>query len=341
MDPIFIIGTERSGTNLVRLILNSHPDIAIPHPPHILKNFFKLEPFYSDLSCDANFRLLIKDVVKMVQLHPYPWGIKIDKEKIFRQARERNLINVFFAIYDQYLESTGKKRWGCKSTFMINHVELVRRYFPSAQFIYMVRDGRDVAVSAKGAIFNHYCVYYTAQLWKKEQQIGIYWHNKLPKNEIFLLRYEELLSNPETTVRSLCAFLNEPYLEGMLSFFNTEEAKKSSSLSAAWKNTSKPIIKDNFEKFKTGLTEKEIDLFEAIAGQELDYFSYKLAKPFYVSESSRARGVKFRLGYLFEEIFLMLKVQIAHLFSDKNSLLRLKKFWFLKFIGVIRRCRLK
>jgi len=72
MDPIFIIGTERSGTNLLRPILNSHFHIAIPHPPHIMKNFYKLEPLYTDLNKDAQFKRLIKDVVAMVELHPYP-----------------------------------------------------------------------------------------------------------------------------------------------------------------------------------------------------------------------------------------------------------------------------
>jgi len=334
--PIFILGTERSGTNLLRLILNSHPNIAIPHPPHIMKIFFKLEPLYSDLSKDANFKRLIQDVVKMVELHSYPWEIKIDKDKIFRNTQERNLINICFAIYDQYLESTHKKRWGSKSTFMIYHVALIRRYCPHAKFIYMVRDGRDVAVSAKKTIFNHYCVYFTAGLWKREQQIGIYWLNKLSKNDIFLIKYENLLSNPEDTVRSLCSFLNEPYQENMLNFFNTEEAKKSGSLSSAWKNTSSPIIKNNFEKFKTELREDEIDLFEAIAAAELDHFSYTLTKPFYLSEGVRARGVKFKIAYIIEEIFLMIVVQLKHLFTDKNNFLRFKKFLFLKFIKIIR-----
>ncbi len=134
MEPIFIIGTERSGTNLLRLILNSHSNIAIPHPPHIMKNFFKLEPLYGDLDSDANFKKLVKDVVIVVELHPYPWGIKLDKQRIFRDAEERKLINVFFAIYNQYLASTNKKRWGCKSTFMIHHVALIRRYYPHAKF---------------------------------------------------------------------------------------------------------------------------------------------------------------------------------------------------------------
>jgi hypothetical protein len=339
MDPVFIIGTERSGTNLLRLILNSHPNIAIPHPPHILKNFFGLEPFYGDLSRDHNFKLLIRDVVRTVELHPYPWEVTLEKEKIFSQARDRSLISVYFAIYDQYLQSAGKKRWGCKSTFMINHVSLVRKYFPDARFIYMVRDCRDVAISAKKNIFNRYSVYYTARLWKKEQQTGIYWLSKLPKDGIFLLRYEDLLAGPENIIRALCAFLNEEYNEAMLTFFNGEEAKKSAGLSAAWENTSKPILKNNFDKFKSGLKAKEIALIEAIAGEELDYFSYKLTEPFYVSESRRAKGVKFRLSYLFEEIILMVKVQLTHFFRDKNTVLRLKKFWFLKFIGVMRRCR--
>ncbi len=336
MNPIFIIGTERSGTNLIRLILNSHPNIAIPHPPHILKNFSKLEPLYSDLKKDINYKRLIKDVIKMVDLHPYPWEIKIDKDKIFNSAKERNLINIFFAIYDQYLESTNKKRWGCKSTFMINHVALIRYYYPQAKFIYMVRDGRDVAVSAKKSIFNHYSVYYVAKLWKEEQQIGIYWLNKISMNDILLVRYEDLLNDSEKSVKSVCYFLNEPYEKNMLNFFKTDEAKKSSSISAAWKNTASPIMKNNSAKFKTELTEDEIDLFETIAGPELDYFSYKLTKPFYISEQSRARGVKFKIAYLLEEIFLMLKVQIKYLFSDKNNSLRYKKFCFLKFIRIIK-----
>lgn len=334
--PIFILGTERSGTNLLRLILNSHPSIAIPHPPHIMKNFYKLAPFYSDLSKDINFKRLIQDVVKTVQLHPYPWGIKIDKDEIFREAKDRNLISIYFAIYNQYLESAHKKRWGCKSTFMLYHVALIRRYYPCAKFIYMVRDGRDVAASAKKAIFNRYNVYFTARLWKKEQRIGIYWLNKLSKNDIFLIKYENLLNKPEEEIKSLCCFLNEPYQEGMLNFFNTEEAQKSGSLSAAWKNTSRPIIKDNCEKFKRELRKDEVSLFESIAAPELDYFSYTLTKPEYLSRAAQAKEVKFKIGYLIEEIYLMIAVQLKHLFTDKNNYLRFRKFLFLRYIRIIR-----
>jgi hypothetical protein len=336
MDPIFIIGTERSGTNLLRLLLNTHSSITIPHPPHIMKNFFKLEPLYGDLNKDGNFMRLIRDVVKMVELHPYPWGIKLNAQAILQDARERNLINIFFGVYNQYLKGTSKVRWGCKSTFMIYHIALIRRYYPGSKFLYLVRDGRDVAASAKKSIFNSYSVYYTSRLWKKEQQIGIYWLNKLDENSIFLLKYEDLLSDAEGMVRAVCSFLNEPYQGDMLDFFNTQEAKKSGSISAAWRNTAKPIINNNTDKFRTELRKDEIDLFEDIASQELDYFSYPLMKPFYISEMARARGIKFKVSYFIEDLLLMLRVQYKHLFTDKNNLMRLKKFWFLKFIRLNR-----
>lgn len=336
MNPIFIIGTERSGTNLLRVILNSHSNIVIPHPPHIMKNFFKLEGLYRDLAKDRNFKKLINDAVCMVNLHHYPWQIRMDKEKIFRSAKERNLINVFFEIYNQYLEKSNKKRWGCKSTFMINHVALVRRYYPEAQFIYMVRDGRDVAVSAKKTIFNHYSVYYVAQLWKKEQQTGIYWLNKLSEEDILLLKYEDLLNDPQGQIRSLCSFLKEPYEAGLLNFFDTSEAKEGGRLNPAWENTSKQIIKNNYNKFRSELSGKEVELFEAIAAQELDRFSYKLTRPFFLSESARARDAGFRFYYLWEELILMLRAQIKYFFVDKNRFLRYRKFWFLKFLRIMR-----
>ena len=336
MDPFFIIGTERSGTNLLRLILNAHSGLAIPHPPHIMKNFFPLEPFYGDLTVDMRFKRLISDVVKMVELHPYPWEVSIDRDRIFQEVKHRDLINVFFAIYEQYRENTGKRRWGCKSTFMVYHVALIRYYYPRAQFLFMVRDGRDVAASARKTIFNRYSVYYTAKLWKKEQQLGLSWLRRLSDENIFLVKYEDLLSRPSEVVQSICSFLHEPYEGAMLDFFSTPEAKKSGGLSAAWKNTASPILKDNCGKFKTELKPREIDLFESIACNELNCFSYDLGRPLHILEGINARGIKFRISYFIEEILCMIAVQLRHLCKDKNSLLRIKKYWFLKFVRIIR-----
>ncbi|HBL16047.1 MAG TPA: sulfotransferase [Elusimicrobia bacterium] len=335
-NPIFIIGTERSGTNLLRLILNAHSAIAVPHPPHILKNLFDLEPSYGDLKDDDRFRELIDDAVRVVELHPYPWGFAIDREAVFRDACRRDLLGVYLAIYDQYAAHAGKKRWACKSTHMIRHVALIRQACPGAKFLYMVRDGRDVAVSARETIFNRYSVYYAARLWKEEQDIGLYWLGKLSPDEIHRVRYEDLLRDPRGTVTGICRFLGVDFAPGMLEAHGSSEARKSASLSDAWRNTDQPILEGNSGRFREALTPEEISLYEAIASSELDRCGYGLCRPAQESESLRARGIPFRLRYWLEEVLRMLWVQWRYLFLDRSSLQRCKKFWFVQYLRLTR-----
>ncbi|MBI5240039.1 MAG: sulfotransferase [Elusimicrobia bacterium] len=335
-DPIFIIGTERSGTNLLRLILDAHPAIAVPHPPHILKNLFALEPAYGDLSDDRRFRTLIRDVAQLVAFHAYPWGFPIDEEDVFRSATARNLVCVYFAVHDQYAAHAGKPRWCCKSTHMLRHVALVRQHRPAAKFILMVRDGRDVAVSARESIFNRYSVYHAARLWQEEQRIGMYWLDKLSEREIHCLRYEDLLAEPERTVKALCAFLGLPFQDAMLRYHETPEARTCASLSQDWRNTDKPLLRGNAGRFRQALDPKEIDLYEAIAAPELDRFGYPLCRPLHESERQRALGIPFRLHYALQEFGGLLRVQGRRIFQDRNFKQRLRKFCFLQSLKLRR-----
>ena len=337
MNPIFIIGTERSGTNLLRLILNAHHDIAVPHPPHIVKLFTPIVPLYGRLSSDRNFRRLISDVCRMVELHTYPWEIKPDQERVFREAAARELICIYFAIYDQYLEHTGKKRWCCKSTFMIDHVADILRFHPDARFIFMVRDGRDVAVSAKSSIFNHYHVFYSAKRWQREQRLGLEWLNKLPQDQILLLRYEELTAAPVTTVKNLCAFLDLPYSDNMLEYHRFNEAKKSGALSKSWENTSKPVISGNQGKFHRLLTKQEILQFEAIALHELQELGYETVnQPEYLLQVKENLSIE-HVSYRLKDFSMKLKTEAIHLFRDSNSRARIMKNLYMAYIGNLRK----
>jgi hypothetical protein len=337
INPIFIIGTERSGTNLLRLILNSHSSIAVPHPPHIMKFFDPLVSSYGDLANDRNFRQLINDVCRMVELHPYPWEIKPERERVFLHAQDRSLISIYFAIYDQYLEFTGKKRWACKSTFMIEHVAEILRYYPDARFIYMVRDGRDVAVSAKSSIFNHFHVYYSARRWKREQQAGLSWLSGLPPKQIMLLKYENLITDPASVTESICGFLGERFEERMLEYYLSREAKKSGSLSISWENTAKPVLSNNAEKFRQCLTEKEVLLFEAIAGNELNELGYPLTHPLKKLQEMHDVMMQPKFNYRLSESLMCLRAEATHLYKDRNAAMRLKKLLFLKYIHMVRR----
>ena len=86
-SPLFIIGTERSGSNLLRLILNTHSRIAIPHPPHVVRYFAPLEAAYGDLSRSKEaFTALVDDILAFVRMHIYPWDIPLDRARVLREA---------------------------------------------------------------------------------------------------------------------------------------------------------------------------------------------------------------------------------------------------------------
>lgn len=320
--PFFIIGTERSGTNLLRVILNSHSKIAIPHPPHIFKNLYPILKTYGNLNNNYNLEKLIKDVITLIKLHPYPWDISLNYSNIFDHIEEKSLIAILFYIYNQYKIKHHKKIFGCKSTFMINYSDNILSFNPSAKFIYLVRDGRDVAISAKSSIFNNYSVYYTAKLWKKEQHIGISLLEKLPKNQIFLLTYEELIQNLKKNIQLLCDFLEIKFEPNILNYYETKSAQKSNLICTSWENTAKPILANNFQKYLYQMKVSDIALFDAIAQAELKYFGYKVY--------NYKKNYKFKLRYLAEELFLLLKTQLKSIFKDKNNLLRYKKFVFVK-----------
>jgi len=273
----------------------------------------------------------------MVELHPYPWEMRPDREDVFLRAVDRSLISVYFAIYDQYRDFVGKKRWCCKSTFMIEHVGKVLKYHPGARFIYMVRDGRDVAVSAKSSVFNHFHVYYSALRWKREQELGISWLDILPPEQIMLLRYEDLISHPAGVLQRLCGFLGETFEPGMLEYHRFGEAKKSGSLSISWRNTAMPVMSGNSGKFRRFLSEREVLLFEAIAYEALDGLGYTLTMPRQELAGLHRAMMQWRPGYWAGDALLRAVAEARHLILDTNSLMRLRKTFYMKYIRSLRR----
>ena len=106
--PIYIVGTERSGSNLLRVILNAHSRIDVPHPPHILKYFSSLAHRYGDLSLDENLARLVKDIGRLLDIHIYPWELDLDVDRVVAEARPRSLFGAFASIQEQHLEWSGK-----------------------------------------------------------------------------------------------------------------------------------------------------------------------------------------------------------------------------------------
>jgi len=278
MMPLFMIGTQRSGSNLLRLMLNQLPEIAAPHPPHILQRIMPLLSSYGDLSDDENFSLLVDDVCKLVELNPVPWEhVVLDRKDIARRCRARSVPAVHGAVYDVCAEAKGAMTWCCKSLANINYTTEIESYFVSPKYIYLYRDGRDVAVSFSKAVVGEKHFYHIAGEWAHTQELALALREKIGPERFISISYEELTAYPGTTAKRLCAFLGVTFRESMLDYYETDEAKRAATSSDLWKNVTSPVMANNSRKFLREADPRDIGIFESVAGRILDALGYARA----------------------------------------------------------------
>jgi hypothetical protein len=274
---VFMIGTQRSGSNLLRLMVNQAPTIAAPHPPHILERFTPLLPAYGDLQDEANFERLVDDVVRLVEVNPVSWGVSFDRAAIRRRCRDNSPVAVFGAVMDHMAESHGKPDWMCKSLANVHFLPEIERYFgEDARYLYLYRDGRDVCLSFLKAVVGEKTAYHVASQWHTEQQLALECGRRVPASQYLALSYEELTSNPESTLQLLCRWLGIEFSPAMLEFHESEEAGKTAASGKLWENVKKPVMATNCKKWLKGMTTEQIIDFESVAGKSLTDLGYAL-----------------------------------------------------------------
>jgi hypothetical protein len=272
---IFMIGTRRSGSNLFRVMLNQLPEIAAPHPPHILDRMMPLVSSYGDLKQRLLFALLVDDACRLVELNPVPWeGVKLDRKEIVARCREPNLLAITGAIYDVLAEAWGKRSWCNKSLDNVRYADELALFFSDAKFIHLYRDGRDVALSFTKAIVGEKHYYYIARDWNATQQLALQLRDKIGSERFLGVSYEELVGNAEQTCKRVCEFLGVTYTESMMEFHQSVEAQKTASSSELWGNVVRPLMQTNTRKFLKETKEEDLRIFESVAGESLDALGY-------------------------------------------------------------------
>jgi Sulfotransferase family len=271
---IQIIGTQRSGSNLLRLILDQSDQITSPHPAHVLVTFMPLLKFYGELNGES-YKLLIDDVVNYVEANPVPWeNINIDRGKILANSKIYSLFEINRLIYQQAAISKNAKYWCCKSMANVHYAGELESHSPNLKYIYLYRDGRDVAVSFKKAIVGEKHIYNLAQQWKYDQDACIKLAAHTDESRFFALNYETLIASPERTIRNLCAFLDIRYSEKMLDFYRSDGSRATAAAGEMWQNLSKPIMSNNKGKFHDELSHNELETFELVAHDVLKKLGY-------------------------------------------------------------------
>ncbi len=276
MQGIQFIGTQRSGSNLLRLMLNQLPAISAPHPPHILSTFIPLIEGYGELESAQYFNTLVKDVLNWVKANPVAWtNWDMDESEIISRIHDNSIESLFAAIYELKALRDEASMWCCKSLANVQFVDRIESKNIHPIYIHLVRDGRDVACSFKNAIVGPKHVYHLAKKWSYEQRLAHEVGLKYPGRYV-LIKYEDLIEHPSQEVERICDAVGIAYSPQVMNYYKSKESEITAKSGDMWKNVINPVIADNRYKYREGLSQDEIGLFNQVAGSELKQYGYDL-----------------------------------------------------------------
>lgn len=269
-----MIGTQRSGSNLLRLMLNQSPQLAAPHPPHILERLKPLLARYGDLRDRRRFAVLVDDVCRLIDANPVAWSKSaFDRGRVLSRCKDPSLLGVMEAVYAQQACDAGARDWLCKSMVNVHFLDDIAEYFGDrAKFIYLHRDGRDVALSFQRAIVGEKHVYSIAKEWHRDQQKALA-HCRRAATSVFRISYEDLTAEPRPVLERLCDFLDLRFESSMLRAHTSAEAAEAARAGELWSNLTFPV-RANSGRFRVQMSAEDIRIFEAVADSSLRSLGY-------------------------------------------------------------------
>jgi len=253
--PIFVIGCPRSGTTLLsELLAKTRWDS--PVETHFITKYHKRLNSYGELSEFANFSRLVSDILQ--ERPVMQWGMSVDIRALYESMPDYR----YATICDQIVHQRNGKQWGDKTPHYITELEILTELFPDSKYVYIVRDGRDVALSLLQKPWGPNNIYGCARYWDACNQESAALTELRNRGQVYQLRYEDLLDTPQAIITQVFDFLGEPPLS------NDDMAA-----------TCAPIKAGNYGKWKTRMNAEQIRLFETVCGDALTRFGYDTSHP--------------------------------------------------------------
>jgi sulfotransferase family protein len=278
----FIVGVPRSGTTLLRLMLDAHSELAIPPETHFLPKVFKA----ADGEPGARERVL-----ELITTHRRWPDFELDSAAVAERLAGDGPLDpgsAARAFYEAYAAKHGKPRWGEKTPQYVKTMGKIASNLPEARFIHLIRDGRAVALSLMQVTWGPQTIEEAARLWVELIQGA---RRKAPRLPHYAeLRYEDLIGDPEPVVRAACEVAELDFEPAMLDYHGAAGARMSATardfqpgggpqVSAEERArqhelVSKPPQAERAERWRDELSADDVATFEAIAGPLLDELGY-------------------------------------------------------------------
>lgn len=279
---VFVVGCPRSGTTLLRRLLDAHPGLCIPKAEtHWIPKFYLKRKGLTD---DGRVTAAFVDM-----LLNYPRFAKFDVSREELVGLLGGQVTVEYPefvrrLFDLYGARRGKRRVGDKTPGYARHIKLLHQLFPNSRFIHLVRDGRDVALSLRswsrrGKSVGRLVGYAsdsattTALYWEWMVRLAREAGEALPPGFYLEVRYEELVAATPGECRRMCGFLGLDYDARMLDYHaGRQRADASLSAKKAWLPPTRKL-----RDWRTEMDREDLLRFEAASGDLLSELGYSRA----------------------------------------------------------------
>jgi hypothetical protein len=267
----FITGSQRSGTTLLRLLLNSHSQIAIPEEAGFLY------PFLNKRILNQKRPLTLRQRQRFIRYLQNDeqfkkWNICSKSLAQLENSCVSQKVAIEF-LYAAFAAKSNKEFIGDKSPKFIRKLKLLTILYPEAKFIHIVRDGRDTFLSLKRR--QHHSAesaLVSSAEWRVKEILIQRALGKIP-NRAIRIRYEDLVQSPSQLLMKICRFLDVEFEPEMLMFWKTSKDYIDQQHSDL---IYKPVEPKNIQKWKSGLTSRELDEYTFISRSLLKTYDYEL-----------------------------------------------------------------
>jgi glycosyltransferase involved in cell wall biosynthesis len=291
LSPIFVIGAERSGTTLLRLMLTAHPDICIP-PESLF--FVALESKYGaapDLL--PQIEDFLNDLYNNNFHRFWEWNVDpkllLNNWKNYHQLSYTQAVETVYQTYCQQFDPAASI-WGDKNPFHIYQLGKIKRYFPGVKVILIVRDFRACYSSVKKLVAKEQ---ERGEVWQGIKTIGGLTHqwNQVVKiiekyhqkwEQFYLVSYEDLVREPSAQLAKICKWVGVDFQESMLQFYqkNAELGLVPVNQMVWHPNTLEPIGSDRINAWQDELSVTELETIELMNWKNLEKLGYKCSSLF-------------------------------------------------------------
>jgi len=251
-DPLFLGGECRSGTTLLRVMFDAHSAIA----------------------CGPETHFLVDD--KLRRYHHHFRGKWWKRAKGYGYTTEDmdDLVRDFVrGWFETYMLRRGKRRWADKTPQTIQVLPYVWELFPTAKFVHLIRDGRDVTCSILPQNWGPNTVKDAARRWVECIEKGV--AHRGDTERYMEVRYEDLATEPEREVRRVLDFIGEEFEPQMLEYHRQDHDMPADTESSA-AQVARPLYTTSIGRWKRDLGARDLKRLLKIAGPTLEFLGYEV-----------------------------------------------------------------